>query len=482
MSKSSALIRFTDASVQPSSVGPDEDLVVRRIVGTVEARYLIPLFDDEALRANPRSAKRNSVVEEILGTLHRRPELFRFMSKGLLLGASSYKALERSRYQLEFVDKEIEGILDGGHNMLALGLHFLRPHMDEREWRRIKLWDDLMDAWELHRGAIEAAAKDDYRFPVSIELLVPADQSEETLEQFEVALLEISAARNNNAQLPQEAKANKRGFYDDLRSFLEADFASKVEWKPNEWDDDVEKRPIKVRDLIALAWIPLNLLNEQGCLPADISVSPQNVYRNKGECSFRFDQLMESEAVTSRDGGTQHRLIHLGVRSALQIAADLPELYDDVYELFPEAYNRGNRRFGANPIVKLYEPERRKQAKTAGKDISGYTTVQPRTPFLRRPVKHSYPEGLIFPLVYGLQGLMEVENSRVQWRVSKPRTFVREALREIANNYKLVLDLARWDPQKISKNPASHEWAVQGFRTAAEREEMARRRKTLSQA
>ncbi len=38
------------------------------------------------------------------------------------------------------------------------------------------------------------------------------------------------------------------------------------------------------------AWIPLNALNEAGAMPKNISVSPQNTYRNKGECSLkRFD-------------------------------------------------------------------------------------------------------------------------------------------------------------------------------------------------
>jgi hypothetical protein len=121
--------------------------------------------------------------------------------------------------------------------------------------------------------------------------------------------------------------------------------------------------------------------------------------------------------------------------------------------------------------VKLYDPEGRQNARSAGKDLTGFTATQPLTPFMRRPVRASgsskpcsYPEGLIVPLVYGLQGLMEVNRGKVRWAVDNPTTFVKECLPSIAGAYQLVLEMAKWDPQKIAKNPASHEFAVQQFR------------------
>ena len=41
-----------------------------------------------------------------------------------------------------------------------------------------------------------------------------------------------------------------------------------------------------------------------------------------------------------------------------------------------------------------------------GKDAKSYLASQPTTPFCREPVDYSYPDGLISPLIYGLQGLM----------------------------------------------------------------------------
>jgi hypothetical protein len=461
------IIRFAHVDEQPSNNSETgADTPISRLIGFVPAKYLLPLFDNAGLAANPRSSRRNSVVEDILTTLDSTPELFRYKSKGILLGTSSYEALQRNRYRLEFNDPNIEGILDGGHNMLAIGLHILQPHMEEKDWKRIKSWDDMKSAWDDHRDLIEDS-KDEYDFYVPVELLIPSGDTTEGVDAFLMPLLEVCEARNNNAQLPIEAKSNKQGFYDAIKDVMSKDFANRVEWKPNSWEDDAEKRPIKVRDLVALAWIPLNSLNEEGALPLDISVSAQNTYRNKGECSKKFEELMSHDDVTDQKQGATRELKHAGVRSAFEILADLPRLYDQIYADFPKAYNgNGKRRFASNPIVKIYDPERRKSAKKSGKAVKGYVTTEPKTPFFREGVKDNYPEGLIVPLIYGLKGLMKVENGKVVWAVDDPFAFVDLNLERIADSYQLVMNMARWDPQKISKDANSYEFAVREFRNA----------------
>jgi hypothetical protein len=469
MNSPKIVIRFSEIAVQPARIDSERDGSIQRIIGFVEARNLLPLFDEASLDANPRSAKVGNVTNEILDTLVRTPELFRFKSKGILLGTSSFEALQRNRYLLRFEDTSIEGVLDGGHNMLAIGLHILRDLVDEKEWKSIKFWDDMKILWNEHRSSIEEI-KDELTFYVPVELLVPASTDADDVDAFTMSLLEICAARNNNAQLTQEAKSNKRGFYDAIRDRVPEEFAKRVEWRPNSWEDEEEKHPIKIRDLVALAWIPLNHLNDDGQLPLDISVSPQNIYRNKGECSQRFDELMKNVGVTTLDNGPRHTLHHSGVESAFAMLADLPDLYDQIYADFPEAYNGHNLRFGANPIVKVYAPAQRAAAKDAGKDVKGYTSTQPYTPFMKYPVKHSYPEGLIVPLVYGLKGLMEVKNGRLVWGVEDPKAFIGRNLAAIAGSYKLVIHMAKWDPQKVAKDPASHEFAENLFRSALTQE------------
>jgi hypothetical protein len=272
--------------------------------------------------------------------------------------------------------------------------------------------------------------------------------------------LDICAARNNNAQLTQETKSNKLGFYTEIRDRLDPQIAERVEWKSNEWESS-ESRPIKVRDLLALAWIVLNKANEERLLPLDISVSPQNIYRNKGECSKLFDKLMMHPQVSERREGPVHELTNQVVASCFDVLADLPKLYDKIYAEFPDAYNSNNYRFGANPIVKLYDPARR----AAAKDKSGFVVSQPTTHYLNRKVTYRYPDGLIMPLVYGLKGLMEVTDGKVKW-ATDPYKFLDLYLKDIAGAYRLVLDMARFDPQKLAKNEASHEFAVGEFSKA----------------
>src|SRR5262249_32859153 len=141
-------------------------------------------------------------------------------------------------------------------------------------------------------------------------------------QQFEMSVLDICSARNNNAQLTQETKSNKLGFYTEIRDRLDPAIADRVEWKSNEWDSS-ESRPIKVRDLLALAWIPLNKANDEKLLPLDISVTPQNIYRNKGECSKQFDKLMMHPQVSERRDGPIYELTNQTVASCFDVLADL---------------------------------------------------------------------------------------------------------------------------------------------------------------
>ncbi|MGR4891086.1 hypothetical protein ACIPPQ_08665 [Sphingopyxis sp. LARHCG72] len=467
--KSKLIIRFSLVAEQPSS--RDEERLssnssensiagIKRYTGFVRGRDLYALFDHVSLEANPRAAKTGSVTNGILESLDETPELFPFKSKGILIGTAGYEALQRNRFELVFENPESEGILDGGHNMLAIGIHMLSAVADEREINRISLWEDMKGLWEDRRSELEEV-KEQFDFLVPVELLVPSDPEDvRAVQQFEMSVLDICAARNNNAQLTQETKSNKLGFYTEIRERLDPAIASRVEWKSNEWESN-EARPVKVRDLLALAWIPLNRANEAKLLPLEINVTPQNIYRNKGECSKQFDKLMFDPGVSEARDGPTHELINDTVASCFDILADLPKLYDKIYADFPEAYNSNTYRFGANPIVKMYSPARRE----AAKDKSSFVLSQPTTHYLNIPVNYRYPDGLIMPLVYGLKGLMEIDGDRVVWGTD-PVEFLDRYLGDIAGAYRLVLDMARFDPQKLAKNQASHEFAVGEFEKA----------------
>jgi hypothetical protein len=324
--------------------------------------------------------------------------------------------------------------------------------LNEKDAPKIKTWPDLKEAWISYRDKIDEI-KDGLEFLVPIELLVPSDiENEQIVLEFSASLLDICAARNNNVQLSVETKANKKGFYDEIKKLLPSNISENIEWKTNDGGK------IKVRDLVSLSWIPLNKLNSLDLLPIDISISPQNIYRNKGECSKLFDQLMNHEDVTkSADGRYDHTLHDSSVQSAIKILSELPELYDMIYIEFPEAYNIATQgRFGRNPIVKIYDQTR---VAEAGEK---YMRTQPYSKFTNKPLKYRYPDGLIMPLVYGLSALITVQNTQLVWIVN-PKDFLNKWLMEIAKSYKFVLDMSLFDPQKVGKNETSYELAVNFF-------------------
>lgn len=446
MNPQNVIIRFDTVTEQSAGA-------VKRVIGFVHARELLQLFDSADLDANPRLAKSGPVTEDILESITETPDIFVFKTKGILVGASYYERLQRNRYRLSFENTKIEGILDGGHNALAIGTHILVSALgDESVKRKIRRWPDFKEQWEEYRNDIEALRKvrpedDEYDegaldFLVPIEILVPSDlENEDTMDEFNSSLLSICSARNNNVQLTLETKANKKGFYEDLRTALPPEIAARVEWKTNDGGQ------IKARDLIALAWIPLSKVD----LEFVPSFPPQNIYRNKGECAKLFDELMSDPSVSKPTDGEYTREVHNdAIRSALVIAGELPALYDKIYRDFPFAYNENDGKFGKNTIVKM------------AKDMRS----EPTTYFTGDSVEYSYPDGLIMPLVYGLGALMKTaQNGHIKW-AQDPEKFLDENLSQIVRKYRVILDALRFDPQKVGKSEGSYELVLDAYKTA----------------
>ncbi len=160
---------------------------------------------------------------------------------------------------------------------------------------------------------------------------------------------------------------------------------------------------------------------------------------------------MSDERVSKATGGDYtHELHSAVVHSALKIAGELPELYDQIYRAFPDAYNGdGDGRFGSRQSVKLARDMRSK----------------PVTNFTNQPVEYAYPDGLIMPLVYGLKALMETDDKGcVQWKENASK-FLDENLGTIVKKYRVILDAFRFDPQKIAKNEGSYDLVLDAFET-----------------
>jgi hypothetical protein len=156
---------------------------------------------------------------------------------------------------------------------------------------------------------------------------------------------------------------------------------------------------------------------------------------------------MSSEQVSKQtDGNYTHKLHNKTVKSALEIAGQLPELYDYIYEVFPNSYNKSGGKFGLLNIVKIANDMR----------------VKPTSHFTEKEVNYSYPDGLILPIVYGLKSLMRInKNGAIQWK-EDPYIFLKDHLDPIVKKYKVILEAFRYDPQKVGKNEGSYEFVLDG--------------------
>jgi hypothetical protein len=441
MSTTPVVLKFEQSAEQPFES-------TRRIVGFVKLRHLAPMLTAAELESNPRSSKVGTITDAITESLELTPDTFAAKTKGILVGTANYRPRERQRYELEFSNPLLEGILDGGHNALALGLRILKcAGVDDQSINRVRLWSDFKELWEQNLMLVDAAVKDaaneDLDVLVPVELLVPADpENPATVEAFSAALLDICAARNNNAQLKAETQANQRGYFEALKDLLPTAIAEDVEWKTNDGGR------IKAADVIALTWIPLTKLD----LPKDEdgrqveAPVAQNIYRSKGDCVTRFERLMSSPDVTvPGPDGYRRDLKSDPVRSAFKITADLLGLYDVIYRRLPDAYNSNDGKFGRITAVKKMNPEASSRKKY--------------TKFSHRQVPTAIPEGFVVPLVVGLRSLMAVTKAgEVQWKTD-PRKFLDTHFDTVVGDFKSAIALLEYDPQKVGKSPEAYRMA-----------------------
>ncbi|MCM1113169.1 MAG: hypothetical protein NC399_07955 [Muribaculum sp.] len=456
----SIIIRFESLSEQ--TVGS-----ITKIVGLVPARFFIPIIDALNLEANPRSAKSGAVTDAIQETIANAPSLFPFMSKGVLLASSNYERLERGRIRLSPQNPKIEGILDGGHNTLAIGLFILEQAFNyhgKNLSSATKNWDAFKKLWEENRDLIDSYIKETQTgeegntldFLVPVELLVPRDTNDTAcVFSFTNTLLEVCEARNNNAELQLAAKANQKGYFEALQNLMQAQnpaVAERIEWKTNEGGE------VKVQDLIALAWTALNLIapvrdenNPDRYLEA---VAPNKLYSAKGSCLKQFEKLMGSPDVTETSADGYHaELINEEVRSAFRIAVELPDLYDYIYENFPKCYNANGGRFLAITACRSLNEKRKVKV----------------TPFNGREIEVISPDGFVMPLFYGLQALLgkrETDGRRELYWTQPPMPFLQDHFNKIVADYMGNLSLCDYDPQKVGKAPKIYDDAVKTYKMA----------------
>ena len=135
------------------------------------------------------------------------------------------------------------------------------------------------------------------------------------------------------------------------------------------------------------------------------------------------------------DDGTRKEIVNPQVISALKLAADLPRIYDALYEHFPFAYNAAGGKFGALEFVEKID---------AG-------STPHKTKFFETEVNFKYPDGLLIPLMAGLRVLIGKNSDGTLYWVSDPKHFVETKLTSIVENYVNIIDSNDKNPQNLGK-------------------------------
>lgn len=452
-SKNSVILPFQQAVKQ--HVGP-----ASRIVGLVRLKHFFNIIELENLQANPRESKKSDITLEIQESLEDNPEIFPILSKGVLIASVNAVELDRDhRYKLTFENREIEGILDGGHNTLAIGRYILsqvlttpaekrelREAKDFQSYKKLyrKYWQEQQDFFN------DSANLEIAEILIPVELLIPHSTSDFVMSDFIEVIPMVQEARNKNAQLTSKTWANHEGLFEELKKYVDTELALKIEWKANAGGS------IDVGNLLALAWIPLTVLltetdevfkSEDGKIVKVLA--PIQTYSSKASVLNRYVDLLKSPQVGELDSErNKYVLKHEGVKSALKIVGDLPKLYEAVYEALPEIYNQVGKWDSLDAVSAEMEKSKGAVMKFSGNQTKMYV-----------------PEGLIAPFIYAFRALLKFEGGKVEW-ITDPFEFLKEHGKRFGQVYYDLLFDKGGDPQKVGKSNMSYSALFDHFRFA----------------
>lgn len=427
---------------------------LQRICGYISVKDFVKLMSVAENKVNPRSAKINTVVKQICDTLECSPELFWIKSKGILLATKNCIPLERSRVRITLGEHDYEGIMDGGHNTLAIAKYIIETisQVTVKDWGNCKEY--WTDNYQLIESSVEEEMKngDKFNFIIPVEIVAPLNESlpgvspDDAMrsEQFYIDNLpDICSARNTNVQLKETAQSKQRGLYDLLMAHTPR--SAKIQWKNGEGDG------VKPEDVVALACLPLMALIEQGALQLSTSVklSPVNLYSSKGKCVDFYKKVMTDPAVSSQNKG-KYTVHNKSVISALKLVNEIILFYDRLYMMFPDIYNSvAGCSFGRISSVKKDKKK-------------NFIPSYPHFGTIAEKSDKTYPDGFIYPLIWGVLFLMEYnkETETLKWRVSPDSLTVEDFKKDgDQETYVSLIKALNWDPQKIGKNQLSYNTA-----------------------
>lgn len=416
-----------------------EQMKIEKVSSSISPLTLIKLLKVAENKINPRTAKFGPITKAIFETLDKSPELFWYKSKGLLLASTELRKLDRNRVELTFDKPEYEGIMDGGHNTLAIANFITTILMDHP----LKTWDECKLFWDQNYdqilNAYEQMVKEEperFAFTIPIEIIAPSLE-DGAIEDFYNAIAEICAARNNNVQLKETARGNQEGYYDYLKTKL---YNYSIIWKTN------EKGNIKAEDVITMADIPLIFLQNNNLIEYETKLNPINLYSGKGQCIKYFGNIVGRKEYSTLENGKAVLKNEL-IKSALDMTEDIMKFFDRITLNFPRLYNDACRgRFGGINAVKTDKEM----------DVLFHTK--------HKKCEISYPHSFFYPLVAGLVSLMKYnkETNKLEWIVN-PSSEDLELSEIDLGRYTEMMKLLNYNPNVIGKTALMYDLARDAY-------------------
>lgn len=441
------ILKLKSSNVPQKSVDGTEIVKISSSIGPLEFVEVFRVVDN---KVNPRNQTSGKIVRAIQETLDYEPNLLLLKSKGILFSSKHCEILERNRVKLTFDDPKKEGVMDGGHNVLAIAEHIANMY----DGTTFKNWQEAKKYWdtnfiELHKFVSDNLSEFPFLIPIEI---ITTNDHRDSEDQFDMSIAEICSARNNNNQLKVEDKSHQKGNYDYLKSILGN---HDIQWK------DGEGGAMKSKDIIILSTIPLLFLAKQGLLPKTVgSMNPISLYSGKNHCLSFYDKVVTDDTVGTMLEGrlviggnkkseTDRKKYKNGelVKSALRMTEDIMHFYDRLFLAFPDLYNSHGGAYGG-----IGEVEKTANQSARNKTPK-YHTIDATT---KVPVFEPY----IMPIVYGLISMMKYDKSKkaLTWKRHPDAIDLRKLNLTL---YKHFMTTEDFNPQRVGKNPGSYETAEQ---------------------
>lgn len=406
-----------------------EGTKISRISSSISPYSFIKIFAIADNKINPRIAKENGITQDIRSTLSSFPELFWLMSKGIVLASQNCKILDRNRVSLTFdEDKNREGIMDGGHNALAIAQYILLKLYPEN--KVVKEWAKCKDFWQENFDDIvnrfnKAGGNEAFRFSIPVEIIFPGED-EGAYDEYLDSISQICDARNTNVQLKASTKDNQVGIYDELKAKLSC--KDDVIWKTNELGR------YKVEDIVSVSSLLFIFLQEKGLLPNNINIlNPISIYSGKSRCVDFFGDIMRHPDISEKVGD-KYELRSTLVKSAIDMVDDLVKFFDRLYVKFPSIYQSyPGKKFGGIKAVEMRE----------SKCLFGSNN---------ETIPYKYSPAFYIPLFCGIRELITYNEgtNTISWCVNPLSVDLEELDCE---KYVEMIKFLEFNPVKIGKAP-----------------------------